>query len=95
MISLKEFFNIRTIFFKKYKIIIQCTPIGTHSTTYQYPLIQYKLITKYYYFYDLIYNPQVSKFLKKGTERVSIIKNGLEMLQIQAELSWYLWNTNY
>lgn len=89
--SLKKYFTLNSIFLNTYKIIIHCTPIGTYSTTYKYPLIQYQLITKYYYFYDLIYNPQISKFLKKGAKRVSIIKNGLEMLQIQAELAWYLW----
>lgn len=95
VVSLKEYFSLKDIYLKKYKVIIQCTPIGTYSTMYQYPMIQYKLINKYYYFYDLIYNPQISKFLKKGAKKVSIIKNGLEMLQIQAELAWYIWNTYY
>jgi shikimate dehydrogenase len=88
-ISYKE---INDFLLKKYKIIIQCTPLGTFPTTNQSPLIPYKLLTKDHYLYDLVYNPVESKFLKKGAKMGAIVKNGLEMLYIQAELSWDLWN---
>ncbi|AGC66815.1 shikimate dehydrogenase substrate binding subunit [Candidatus Uzinura diaspidicola str. ASNER] len=88
-ISYKE---INEILLNQYKIIIHCTPIGTYPTTDQYPLIPYQFLTKDHYLYDLVYNPLESKFLKKGTESGAIVKNGLEMLYIQGELGWDLWN---
>ena len=42
--------------------------------------------------YDLIYNPSVTAFLQKGKDKGAEIKNGLEMLQLQAEKSWQIWN---
>lgn len=84
--------EINEFILNKYKIIIQCTPMGTFPTIDQSPLIPYKFLTKDHYFYDLVYNPIESKFLKKGAERGAIVKNGLEMLYIQAELSWDIWN---
>lgn len=88
-ISYKE---INEILLNQYKIIIHCTPIGTYPSTDKYPLIPYQFLSKNHYLYDLIYNPLESKFLKKGTESGAIVKNGLEMLYIQGELGWDLWN---
>lgn len=84
--------EINEFILNKYKIIIHCTPVGTYPTTDQYPLFPYEFISKDHYLYDLVYNPVESKFLKKGVKRGAIIKNGLEMLYIQAELAWDLWN---
>lgn len=88
-ISYKE---INEILLNQYQIIVHCTPIGTFPTIDQFPLIPYQFLTKYHYLYDLVYNPVDSKFLKKGTESGAIVKNGLEMLYIQGELGWDLWN---
>ena len=44
------------------------------------------------YLYDLVYNPALTVFLKKGQDQGAQIKNGLEMLKIQAEESWKIWN---
>lgn len=90
-ISYKEI-NEMSHILNDYKIIIHCTPLGTFPTTDQSPLIPYELLTKEHYLYDLVYNPAESKFLKKGAERGALVKNGLEMLHIQAELAWDLWN---
>ena len=56
------------------------------------PNIPYHLMTKNYYLYDLVYNPEMTQFLEKGKIKGAKIKNGLEMLYLQAELSWSYWN---
>jgi len=76
----------------QYNIIVHCTPIGTYPSSDRCPLIPYQFLTKNHYLYDLVYNPVESKFLKKGIESGAIVKNGLEMLYIQGELAWDLWN---
>ena len=56
------------------------------------PPIDFELITPQHYVYDLIYNPARTMFLQKAEMRNATIKNGLEMLHIQAEKSWAIWN---
>jgi shikimate dehydrogenase len=75
-----------------YTVIINCTPLGTFPATEKYPDIPYQFITEAHLLYDLIYNPEISTFLSKGKEKGAIIKNGFEMLQLQAEESWRIWN---
>ena len=74
------------------KIIINTTPLGMYPNTENYPKIPYKELTERHLLFDLIYNPSETLFLKYGREQKSQIKNGLEMLQIQAEVSWNIWN---
>lgn len=76
----------------KYQIIINCTPIGTSPDIHLSPNIPYQFLTEKHLLYDLIYNPEVSTFLSKGKERGATIKNGYEMLELQAEESWRIWN---
>ena len=78
---------------EKHQLIINCTPLGTHPTIGNCPEIPYQFLTKQHFFYDLIYNPSETTFLKKGKEKGAIIKNGLEMLELQAEKSWEIWNS--
>lgn len=78
---------------KKHLIIINCTPIGTFPNIEKSPNIPYQFITKNHLLYDLIYNPAETNFLSKGKEKGAIIKNGLEMLELQAEKSWEIWNS--
>ena len=75
----------------EHKFIINCTPVGTFPNTNEYPNIPYKYLTRAHILYDLIYNPAQSLFLKKGMIFGCIIKNGLEMLEIQADESWRIW----
>jgi len=58
-----------------------------------FPKIPYEALTEKHLLFDLIYNPTETLFLKYGKAKKSSIKNGLEMLQIQAESSWNIWNT--
>ena len=58
-----------------------------------YPSISYSELTTQHYLYDLIYNPAKTIFLQKGEKMGATIQNGAEMLIIQAEESWKIWNT--
>ncbi|WP_457618782.1 shikimate dehydrogenase family protein [Lutibacter sp.] len=78
---------------EKYTVIINCTPLGTHPNVENSPSIPYQFITNKHLLFDLIYNPAETKFLKEGKKRGAIIKNGYEMLELQAEKSWEIWNS--
>ncbi|MCA0132105.1 shikimate dehydrogenase family protein [Winogradskyella alexanderae] len=75
-----------------YKIIINCTPVGTYPNVDQCPNIPYEGITSSHILYDLIYNPERTKFLQFGEMKGAAIINGLQMLELQAEKSWEIWN---
>jgi len=77
---------------KSHKLIINTTPVGTYPNVDECPLIPYEGITDDHLLYDLIYNPEQTLFLTKGLERGAAIKNGYEMLVLQAERSWEIWN---
>lgn len=76
-----------------YDIIINTTPLGSYSRIDEFPKIPYKNLTNKHLLFDLIYNPNESKFLMYGKANKAQIKNGLEMLKIQAKESWKIWNT--
>tara|TARA_B100000214_G_scaffold59065_1_gene38341 strand:+ start:476 stop:1216 length:741 start_codon:yes stop_codon:yes gene_type:complete len=88
--SYEELLDIKI--FSNYKLIINTTPLGMYPKINLLPNIPYSLITKNYYLYDLVYNPETTRFLEKGKRKGAKIKNGLEMLHLQAELSWNYWN---
>ena len=88
--SYEELLDIKI--FSNYKLIINTTPLGMYPKINLLPNIPYRLITKNYYLYDLVYNPETTRFLEKGKRKGAKIKNGLEMLHLQAELSWNYWN---
>ncbi|MCI2230141.1 shikimate dehydrogenase [Polaribacter sp. MSW13] len=75
-----------------YTVIINCTPLGTSPEIEKHPNIPYQFLTEKHLLFDLIYNPEVSTFLSKGKEKGATIKNGLQMLELQAEESWRVWN---
>lgn len=76
-----------------YTIIINCTPLGTYPNIESCPDIPYASITNKHLFYDLVYNPSETKFLKLGKNNGAQICNGYNMLQYQAEKAWEIWNT--
>lgn len=76
-----------------HKLIINSSPVGTHPNVNECPNIPYEYISDAHYLFDLIYNPDVTMFLKKGQNAGATIKNGLEMLELQAEKSWEIWNS--
>lgn len=78
---------------KDHKLIINTTPLGMSPDTESFPNIPYDQLTPEHFVYDLVYNPARTMFLQKAEMRGSKIKNGLEMLHIQAEKSWAIWNS--
>lgn len=77
----------------KYQIIINCTPIGTHPNIHECPTIPYEAISNTHLLYDLIYNPEETKFLKTGRFQGAQTINGYKMLVFQAEKAWSIWNS--
>lgn len=73
-------------------VIINTTPMGMYPEIDSFPNIPYDLIGSKHYLYDLIYNPEMTVFLQKGKVRGATIENGKDMLVIQAEESWKIWN---
>jgi shikimate dehydrogenase len=77
--------------FLEYNLLINTTPVGMHPHANEAPHLPYDLLSAEYYLYDLIYNPEETLFLMKGKEAGAHIKNGFEMLVLQAEKSWDIW----
>lgn len=75
-------------------IIINTTPLGTYPDVENRPDIPYQYLTPRHYLYDLVYNPAKTLFLQSGEAAGAAIKNGADMLVIQAEESWKIWNKN-
>lgn len=73
-------------------LIINTTPLGMFPLEDSLPSLPYELLTDKHLLYDLIYNPAKTAFLRLGEEKGASIKNGEEMLIIQAEESWKIWN---
>ena len=79
-------------YLQTYPVIINCTPVGMVPNEQYAPAIPYEYIGAHNYLYDLIYKPAETKFLQEGKRRGAVVKNGYEMLIIQAEENWRLWN---
>ena len=73
-------------------LIINTTPLGMYPDVKECPDIPYEFLTPRHYLFDLVYNPAKTLFLQKGEEHGAAIKNGYDMLVIQAEESWKIWN---
>lgn len=78
---------------QSHQIVVNCTPVGTFPNTDEYPNIPYEYLTKNHTVLDLIYNPTETLFLNKAKEKGATTKNGLLMLQFQADKAWEIWNT--
>lgn len=77
----------------EYKVIVNTTPLGMYPHVGECPNIPYHLLTPSHLCYDLLYNPDVTLFMKRAEEQGAEIKNGLEMLLLQAFAAWNIWNT--
>jgi shikimate dehydrogenase len=77
---------------KAKNLFINSTPLGMFPEINAAPEIPYHLLSENDFLFDLIYNPAETEFLKRGKQKNSRIKSGLEMLQLQAEKSWEIWN---
>ncbi len=75
----------------EYKVIVNTTPLGMFPHINECPDIPYRWITSEHLCYDLLYNPDVTLFMKKCAEQGAVTKNGLEMLLMQAFAAWNIW----
>ncbi|MDR3714722.1 MAG: shikimate dehydrogenase [Puia sp.] len=73
-------------------LVINTTPLGMYPRTEECPPLPYQVLSPKHYLYDLVYNPARTLFLQKGEEHGATVENGYEMLIIQAEESWKIWN---
>ena len=87
-----QYKNITPEVVKEYNVIINCTPIGMYPKTEVCPELPYEAMDSHTILYDLIYNPDETLFMKRGAEYGANVKNGLEMLLLQAFSSWELWH---
>ena len=88
----KNYSNLKKEDIISHEIIINTTPLGMYPKIDLSPNILYEFINNKHLAYDLIYNPSETVFLKKAKNNGSKIKNGYEMLKIQADESWKIWN---
>jgi shikimate dehydrogenase len=77
---------------KEYNVIVNCTPLGMYPKTEEWPDLPYEAMDSHTILYDLIYNPDETLFMKRGAQYGANVKNGLEMLLLQAFASWEFWH---
>ena len=75
-----------------FKLIINCTPVGMYPNSHEMVSIPYEFINEEHLLFDLIYNPEETLFLEKGKMNGAIVINGLNMLKLQADKAWEIWN---
>ncbi|MEA4919020.1 shikimate dehydrogenase [Proteiniphilum sp.] len=76
----------------EFTVIINASPVGTFPQTEDCPDIPYTHLTPRHLLYDLVYNPEETLFLQKGKRQGATVKNGREMLELQALAAWDIWN---
>lgn len=77
---------------REYHLIVNCTPLGTFPKNDTCPDIPYQLLSKEHFLFDVVYNPAETLFMKKGADQGAKTLNGLQMLHLQAERNWAIWN---
>ena len=77
---------------REYNVIVNCTPVGMYPHTDECPLLPYEAMDQHTILYDLIYNPDQTLFMRNGAKYGAEVKNGLEMLLLQAFASWEFWH---
>lgn len=78
---------------KEYNVVVNCTPVGMYPNVDECPPLPYEAMDQHTILYDLIYNPDETLFMKWGREYGADVKNGLEMLLLQAFASWEFWHS--
>ena len=86
-----DYQGVNQIIMAEHQIVVNCTPLGMHPYEDKLPDIPYNHLTSNHLLYDCIYNPHKTLFLQKGEEMGCRIKNGLEMLHLQADEAWKIW----
>jgi len=78
---------------RKTQLIVNTTPLGMFPNTDTMPDINYKDLNRTHILFDLVYNPEVTSFLRKGEEQGCLVISGIKMLHSQAEKAWEIWNS--
>ena len=76
-----------------YQVVVNCSPVGMYPNNDACPAIPYEALTPGHLLFDVVYNPEETLFMKRGAEQGAVVKNGLEMLYLQAVASWEFWNS--
>lgn len=76
----------------EFTVIVNCTPLGMYPKVEACPPLDYTALTPQHLLYDLVYNPEETLFLQRGKVQGAVVKNGLEMLHLQALESWRIWH---
>ena len=76
---------------KEYEVIVNCSPVGMYPHVDECSALPYEALNENNLLYDLVYNPLETLFMKKGAAQGATVKNGLEMLHLQAIASWEFW----
>ena len=79
--------------FKAFKLIVNCTPLGTFPNVNEKPPLVTHFFTSDHLLIDLIYNPNETKLMKEAAVRGAETLNGYSMLQHQALKAWEIWNS--
>ena len=87
------YMEINNTILTEYSLIVNTTPLGTYPKVDAAPDLPYVGLTSRNKLYDLVYNPEKTLFLKRGLVQNCQVKNGLEMLHLQAEKAWEIWTT--
>ena len=77
----------------EHKVVVNTTPLGMYPHIDECPDIPYGSLTPEHLCYDLLYNPDVTLFMRKSAEHGAVTKNGLEMLLMQAFAAWNIWHS--
>lgn len=77
--------------FNTHQIIINCTPVGTFPNVDNAPNLPYHYFTSKHIAFDLIYNPEETKFMKLAAKNGAVVSNGYQMLVNQAEKAYKIW----
>ncbi len=75
-----------------HRLIVNTTPVGMYPHVDECPDIPYQLLGPGYLCYDVVYNPVETLFMKKAAAQGAEVRNGLEMLHLQALAAWKIWN---
>jgi shikimate dehydrogenase len=87
-----DYNRINATTFDNHQIVVNCTPLGTYPNVVECPPLPYEYFTSKHIAFDLVYNPSETEFLKRAKHYEAVTKNGYEMLVLQAEKAWRIWN---
>jgi shikimate dehydrogenase len=85
--------EVTPVLLQEYQVLINTTPLGMSPNPDTCPSIPYESLGPEHLAYDLVYNPAETLFLRQAHARHAVTKNGMEMLELQAERSWTIWNS--